>query len=886
MTDARSYDPTDFYHNDLSALPTADRESLPQPTLSELWRAGVSLATDDRSNGERDRVSEAYRPILEVLNEGRPRRLWASDADDRHAYANPGQWAPAAEIGSHEREKEEALIWREIARRRQADPKFLPDVPGTLDEFHAKIVQGAQARRAAARDTLDRNTSTVGSVVSFAGGALKSLDDPLTVATLPIGGAGKTVAQRILIEGLVNAGAEAVQQPMLARRRSDLGEELTAGEAVTNVTAAGVVGSVLQGGVIEPAGALLNRFRRRVGSRATPAEISAAHVIEREDEVAATSPFQPGADGEEHVARLERARSVINGDPVAGAARPIVADPNARRNFKAHVRGAESSGNDAARPIDPSTGKLLSSALGRYQFTEGTWLSYYRRRFGSTESRDAILAKRTDGAVQDQLMDDLTADNAAALARIGAPETAGNLYLMHFLGADGGRKVLRASPDTPIAQVVDGAAIAANRRVLHGKTVGDVIDWAHQRMNEARPTTPQLRRELFRDEAEWSLAQAEVVAEDAALSRVRAEDEAQDARRFDTQRPNTSVVQRAEIDTVQQPRFESVVGALPSQGVAPAFLGKDGKVYVGSAMGNHFTAASEKLRAVGIEGTGFADNQGRFYNRQDALAYVNANGENIRPSDNMPGELDALDYREQSKFAALPPQEEFRASRILEQNEPVLERGRNPAPSNGGSPKPSAPKDLYRFLAEHGGLRDDEGHDLAGGRGLRTFVPGRGSLIRRGGMSLDRARELAAEAGYFHDTAPSNATSRTTVADFLDLLDEAQARPRYPLGSLEEVARREFEQAWKDEQAMRAAFDDAPALAGYDDPFAGTGPRSLVESLEHDLRMDVAADPNLTVRLSEDTGEQLVSDVLEDLDADAAALSAARRCMTPQARAA
>lgn len=95
----------------------------------------------------------------------------------------------------------------------------------------------------------------------------------------------------------------------------------------------------------------------------------------------------------------------------------------------------------------------------------------------------------------------------------------------------------------------------------------------------------------------------------------------------------------------------NVVGTLPRQGVAPAFLGKDGKVYTGASGTQHFSAVSETLRAVGIDDTGFVTPEGTFLNRADALTYVLSNGEKIKPSENMQGELDALDYREQSKFA-------------------------------------------------------------------------------------------------------------------------------------------------------------------------------------------------------------------------------------------
>src|SRR3546814_784828 len=127
------------------------------------------------------------------------------------------------------------------------------------------------------------------------------------------------------------------------------------------------------------------------------------------------------------MARMDDAARRLN-DPEAPPVEPAPAvDP--REVVKAQIRQVESSGDDNAVPIDPNTGKLLSSAYGRYQFTEGTWKRYYVRRFGRGELSDTqIAARRSDSALQDQLMDDMLADNSRMLARIGARETPGNLY--------------------------------------------------------------------------------------------------------------------------------------------------------------------------------------------------------------------------------------------------------------------------------------------------------------------------------------------------------------------------------------------------------------------------------------------------------------------------
>lgn len=95
-----------------------------------------------------------------------------------------------------------------------------------------------------------------------------------------------------------------------------------------------------------------------------------------------------------------------------------------------------------------------------------------------------------------------------------------------------------------------------------------------------------------------------------------------------------------------------------------------------------------------------------------------------------------------------------------------------PEPSVRGkrAAQPKGPVDMLRFLATRGGIRDDEGHDLARGRDGQRFVPGAGQLIRPTGMSIDAAGEALYEAGYF---GPPETTDRPTEADVLDKLDTA-----------------------------------------------------------------------------------------------------------------
>jgi hypothetical protein len=86
-----------------------------------------------------------------------------------------------------------------------------------------------------------------------------------------------------------------------------------------------------------------------------------------------------------------------------------------------------------------------------------------------------------------------------------------------------------------------------------------------------------------------------------------------------------------------------------------------------------------------------------------------------------------------------------------------------------------APTDIIQFLARSGGIQDFKG-ELRAIDAHKVFVPGAGKLMREKGMPLDRAREAAAQEGFFdakygdRDTA----SEKSTVADLLDLIAETR----------------------------------------------------------------------------------------------------------------
>lgn len=175
----------------------------------------------------------------------------------------------------------------------------------------------------------------------------------------------------------------------------------------------------------------------------------------------------------------ELPRAINRGvDEVTGRAASRVTTGFDMGRYMRRSRAAESSGDDRAAAT-------TSSAYGRYQFLQDTWVSYYRRTFGDTgESREAILARRADGSIQDRVMQTFTLDNISRLERAGVEVTDGSVYLAHFLGPNDAIRVLRAPRDAAIEPLVRAASRKANASVFANiRTAGDLIRWANGKMN-------------------------------------------------------------------------------------------------------------------------------------------------------------------------------------------------------------------------------------------------------------------------------------------------------------------------------------------------------------------------------------------------------------------
>jgi hypothetical protein len=150
--------------------------------------------------------------------------------------------------------------------------------------------------------------------------------------------------------------------------------------------------------------------------------------------------------------------------------------------------------------LNPNARAATSTAAGLYQFTGQTWLAMLDKHgatyglpgAGDGSSRAQMLALRSDPELSALMAGELANDNRDFLfAQLGRDPDASELYLAHFLGAEGAGRFLGAlstNPSQSAAALLPKAA-AANRTIFFGPTgarsVGEVMDLLRGKMASA-----------------------------------------------------------------------------------------------------------------------------------------------------------------------------------------------------------------------------------------------------------------------------------------------------------------------------------------------------------------------------------------------------------------
>ncbi len=821
----------------MSQLQPGGTAEAPAPSYVEEIGASFRTAKDDISYVQDTRLIEAYRPVMSALEDVNGKSHWQYKdwLKELNPFANGGL------------QYDYDSVWADVLDARRKNPAAFKELPATRDEFE-KGVLTRQGQRAKDQETMARGGSLSAAVL---GGVGASVFDPVNVATLPFGGNSKTVGQAFLREAIINGGIELAQQVPLAGARERMGEELTAKEAAINVGAGFLFGGAL--GAAGKYGAdnfdaikaapkaaqealwakiapmLPEKIRPKmdwdaIGDDMLPdiaegligrdnlseAEADALAVVRRESAIEARNPFQPdGAGTRVHAENLAEAMQRIFDAPTpsGSGAQALAAVPrvsretlnratsissgvvpgDARSVMKSRIKTVESSGSNVAR--NPN-----STALGPYQFLKGTWSRLYRSRYGDTgKSAAEIAALRTDPRINEILMDDLMAHNEASLRGAGIAPTAGNLYLAHFAGDAGARKLHR-SPNASAREVLGDAVVDANP-FLARMTGADVINWAARKMGgKSGAVAPSGRSVDIDPEA--------VLRSD--LERQQAQIDA-DRKAIDDMLPEP-IHDGGDIPVLTTP-IEAIARPAPIAG--PAVPPR-----VPTVIADDVAELLPQLRSI-------------VRDRAQSL--------------NEPAKLaQALGVDEAKLRRGLT---ELALSREIRQNK----KGQfMRLPVDNGS------VDILKFIGRAGGLSEDglapgardiiggsQGHRLGkGGRDYnKRLIPGSGPLVRKGGRSVESIGELLHEAGYFGDPQGP----RPSEAQVLEMIDLAatQGQKIYPFGQTpDEPIRGSSRSIFQDEEQeyyTRRLFDEVAEANGYsmdDDHFAAAARILLTEDVD------------------------------------------------------
>lgn len=483
------------------------------PTFGEQAAASLRVGGDESATISTARVDNSYSEIVQALAE----RTGNSANDYTVGWGEYifQQINPLADRGNWNRDK----IWRDILRVRAEDPTAFAELGKTREEFEVGLLS-REGRSHRDEELLSRGEGAGSFVAQMAGGIVPAMADVPNIAASAIGvGPGVSAGRAILLEGLLNLGAEGAQIPGVIERRARIGKDTTGEEIALRLGAAFAGGAAIRGGIeaapvidakaqalAKPLRELIDKkFADRDLARAfsrmvpdhmrTPEQEAALQLILRDADIDEGSPFvRTIAAVDAHRAKLEEATAALANSRVAGEAdiaaagsvAPIEAElpVTPRQDFegvKAAIRGPESAGDDGA------INGMGSSAAGRYQFIRSTFISLYRKEYGGSAKAAAKAwdNQRFDVEIQERLMDRLLEENSRTLERAGVAADTGNLYVAHFAGAARAAELAKADPSLPVSQFFTQVEIEQNPTYLGGgRSVGEALATIRSRVGE------------------------------------------------------------------------------------------------------------------------------------------------------------------------------------------------------------------------------------------------------------------------------------------------------------------------------------------------------------------------------------------------------------------
>lgn len=789
--------------------------------------------------------------------------VMADKMPDREvSYVGGGGLAPGLQPDKRGEDAAIAQVMSEIARIKRAYPGALKGVPDKADAIIAPLVARDAAARDKGRDTLERSSGLAAGVTQFGGMLYESFKDPLVIASLPFGGGGKTTLGVAARFALVGGVTEMARLPGISGAREDLGEELTFGEGVQRIGETALIGGAF-GGVVHNLGnafrygyrggrklmgnfndALPERLRlpnvdtpiaelpdealselakAQIGrERMTPDERAAVDIIDRQTEVEAVSPYaRDGAGLDANATALERAMAEVAATPEAKAVAATVP--------------RETSGS-VPRPV------AAAQAPG---LTQDSIIKFVIRDLegggkvvdngdGAGTTKYGITAKNNPGVD----VANLTEEQAAAIARrrywlpefsTADPRVAAVAFDANYLRSPKlARRILREAANDPARAVeiyrADLMALIERdpSKAKFRKSWNNRLD----RLRDHLDANPVARLDPARFGGDTELYRAQQAALDAESMQMVGDTPQRADPIGDYVDSLFAADERARADLGGDDFARANAEAIDGEIARRRLLGTDEPIAarapeVGRETGGDVsrgTAVPPSLPSTELGAQGALA-------RPDLLLAVKAYAGNRANSLRLDRIAAKLGISEGEAASALEVLSGAQNSSIK------MTRGRM-VPKRGADGKfiwtdrgskrvrvtewrpprfirkarYSTPDDVVRYLARHGGLRDDEGHDLAG-MGYGALSGSReGFLLRKDGMSLDRARELLEEADFFIDSGfRGTGVAISTENDVLELLARAARGEKvYPLtASIDDIGPRidldaEREKIWQE----------------------------------------------------------------------------------------
>jgi hypothetical protein len=619
-----------------------------------------------------------------------------------------------------------------------------------------------------------------GTVANMPGTVVGTLRSPLNLLTMAVPGFGEWWGAKILSEAAMQAGAQTLETPAeMAEAKAQGGEE-SWGEAGKNILGAAVGGAVLKGAHLAGGAAVdtaldASRPWRMAqalkgatpeGKIVPPDALAASHVLERQAEVDATNPFQQDYNGiGTHRDNLDAAQQNVAAIPTPGAPNLIVPDKDI---------GALATIPATAAPGAPIAPPAMVAP-------RGTGAGFLNQRI--------VEGLRQRGLSEAQARGVAAGIHAETGGNINAVNRAGGGQGAQFIGQWRGDRLAelqrRYGPNPSLDQQLDylawelhGGDPRAARVLQQSDEAGALHSYIHDAMR------PGAGFETDRDLAEGMRAlgrEGEPLPADAPVTEPEAP--------TPPEVPPEMAAEPEPAPPAAAPETAQAMAEAPPAGVLGELPAAPAKPEVQASVPEPLAVRDQVMRdgLVPVLRQLVGDRAQSLRNLPRLAEDLGVSVDHVRNGlEELVNNGELLSNREDL--------EKLAKARALEANRQAGAK-RKGSVSTKIQPAPVAAEDvLYRrmaqpanrtgdnllqYIASNGGISPDglneagralgsKGHDLT--ETHQKFVPGRGPLIRKTGISVDDMGEKLWDAGYF---GPPEVSPRPSEDEVLQKISRA-----------------------------------------------------------------------------------------------------------------